>query len=166
MFILPPENIAFDTNLMPDVVDDLFFCVLSNENPDEPDYIFPPLVFMESFSAPTIKLKIGKHTINVPIDFQILIGEPSHGDLEVNAISSLNDRDFNAFVLNPLSSFKPEFQPIEIDDVLPPSRWYLPKLRTGQLLCVPLCPGPKPPCAFFVKDIPKSLEIIRANKAW
>jgi hypothetical protein len=166
MLILTTENESFDLDLMPDVVDDLHFGVLDNSTPNDPDYIFPPLVFMESFSAPTVRLKIGKYFVNIPVDYQILIGEPQHGDLEVNAVSNLNDRDFKAFALNPLSSFRPEFLPVEIDDVLPSSRWFLPKLKTGQLLCVPLHPGKKPLCVYFVKEIPKSMEIIRASKAW
>lgn len=166
MLILTTENCSFDLDLMPDVVDDLHFCVLDNSTPHDPDYIFPPLVFMESFSAPTVRLKIDKYFVNIPVDYQILIGEPQHGDLEVNAVSNLNDRDFKAFALNPLSSFRPEFLSVEIDDVLPSSRWFLPKLKTGQLLCVPLYPGHKSLCAFFVKEMPRSMEIIRASKAW
>ena len=166
MLILTTENKTFDLNFMPDVVDDLHFCVLDNSNQNEVDYHFPPLVFMESFSAPTVRLKIGSYFVNIPVDYQILIGEPQHGDLEVNAVSNLNDRDFKAFALNPLSSFRPEFLPVEIDDVLPSTRWFLPKLKTGQLLCVPLEECDKPLCVYFVKDIPKSCEVIRASKAW
>lgn len=166
MLILDNENKAINLDLIADQVD-IHFSVLENStDPNEVDYFFPPLIMMESFYAATIRLKIGKWFINMPADFQILIGEPSHGDLEVNPIISLNDRDFKAFALNPISSFRPEFLPIDIDDVLPSTRWFLPKIKSGQLLCVPLYEGYKPLCVYVVKDIPKSLEIIKAGKSW
>jgi hypothetical protein len=165
MLILTNYDRSFDLQTIPDQVD-LNYAVLDNSNSEEPDFFFPSLVYMESFSTPTIKLKIGDYLINLPVDYSILIGEPSHGDLEVIQISSLNDRYFKAFSFNPLSSFRPEFYTIEIDDVLPSSRWFMPKLKTGQLLCVPLDSGKKPKCIYIVKDIPKASEIVRAGKVW
>ena len=102
----------------------------------------------------------------MPLDWQMLIGEPDHGDLEVVPLTSINDRDFKAFSLNPLSSFKPDFMPVEILDVYTDSRWYFPKLKNGQLLCVPLARGPRPPCVYFVKDISRNCEIVRYARAW
>jgi hypothetical protein len=102
----------------------------------------------------------------MPLDWQMLIGEPDHGDLEVVPLTSINDRGFKAFTFNPLSSFRPEFSPVEIVDVFTDNRWYFPKLKNGQLLCVPLTRGVKPPCVYFVKDISRNCEIIRYSKAW
>jgi len=167
MLILTECNTSFDLDKLPEQIsDDLRFCVLDNSNPADPDYFWLPLVFMESFNSPTLSLRIGNYKIRIPVDWQVLIGEPDHGDFEVIPLTSLNDRNFKAFVLNPLTSFRPEFWEIEIADIYPETRWFLPKLKNGQLLCVPLEEGHKPLCVYFCKDIPRSSEVIKANRAW
>ena len=166
MRILTNENRSFNINDLPEEVDDLRFCVFDNSVPAESDYYFVPLVFLESFMSPALVLKIGEHEITMPVDWQVLIGEPDHGDLEVVPLTSINDRGFKVFSLNPISSFRPEFLPIEIIDVFTENRWYFPKVKNGQMLCVPLSDGEKPLCVFFVKDIARSSEIVKYNQAW
>lgn len=167
MKILTPENYAVEIDTLSEQIEqDLYFGVLNNQDPNDADYIFVPLVFMETFYSPTLKLQIGKTQIKIPVDWQILIGEPDHGDLEVIPLTSLNDRNFKAFVFNPISSYRPEFLKIEITDVYPESKWFLPKLKNGQLLCVPLESGSKPKCVYFVKDLPRSMELVKSRGAW
>ena len=76
-------NRAYDLNEIPDEVEDLRFCVLDNSDPKNPDYHFIPLIFLESFNSPALVLRIGEHTVKMPVDWQLLIGEPDLGDLEV-----------------------------------------------------------------------------------
>ena len=166
MRILTNDNSSFDINDLPEEVDDLRFCVFDNSDPAEADYYFVPLVFLESFMSPALVLKIGNQEITMPVDWQVLIGEPEHGDLEVVPLTSINDRGFKAFVFNPLSSFRPEFLPMEIVDVFTENRWFFPKMKNGQMLCVPLTDGDQPQCAYFVKDITRSSEIVRYSQAW
>lgn len=165
MLVLNNSNESVDLNLIPDEVD-MNFCVFSNESPTNADYFFPQLIMLESFYAPTLRLRIGHFYVNVPSDFQILIGEPTHGDLEVNPVTSLSGRNFNAFVLNPLTSFTASYLPIDIDDVLPTTKWFLPKMKTGDLLAVPLKTGIAPPCIYIVRDIPKSMEVVKISCAF
>jgi len=82
------------------------------------------------------------------------------------ALVGVNDRDFNAFQFNPLSSFRPSFPPIEIIDVYQEVSWYAPKLKNGQLLAVPVSEGADPDCVYFVKDVSRNCEIVDYNKAW
>ena len=166
MRILTNDNSSFDINNLPEEVDDLRFCVFDNSDPAEADYYFVPLVFLESFMSPALELRIGPHEITMPVDWQVLIGEPDHGDLEVVPLTSINDRGFKAFSFNPLSSFRPEFLPVEIVDVYTDNRWFFPKLKNGQLLCVPLSTGPAPQCVYFVKDVSRNCEIVKYSKAW
>jgi hypothetical protein len=166
MRILTNDNSSFDINDLPEEVDDLRFCVFDNSDPAEADYYFVPLVFLESFMSPALVLKIGNQEITMPVDWQVLIGEPEHGDLEVVPLTSINDRGFKAFAFNPLSSFRPEFLPMEIVDVFTENRWFFPKMKNGQMLCVPLTDGDQPQCAYFVKDITRSSEIVRYSQAW
>ena len=71
----------------------------------------------------------------------------------VRDFRGLNDRGFDAFTFNPLSSSKPDFYPIDVVDIYTEVKWYFPKIKSGQLLAVPLQNGPKPICDYFVKDI-------------
>jgi hypothetical protein len=167
MRILTLDNKSFEMNEIPEEVDDLRFCVLDNSDPKNPDYFYIPLIFLESFNSPALVLRIGEHVIKMPVDWQILIGEPDLGDLEVVPLTSINDRGFNVFAFNPLSSFRPEFYPVEIVDIYQDVKWYFPKLKSGQLLAVPLEENTdKPMCVFFVKDIGRQNEVINYSKVW
>ena len=166
MRILTNDNRSFDIVNLPEEVDDLRFCVFDNSDPAESDYYFVPLIFLESFMSPALVLKIGDQQITMPVDWQLLIGEPDHGDLEVVPLTSINDRGFKAFGFNPLSSFKPEFLPVEILDVFTENRWFFPKMKNGQMLCVPINDAEQPDCVYFVKDISRNCEIVDYNRAW
>lgn len=166
MRILTLDNTSFEMNAIPDDVGDLRFSVLDNSDPKDPDYFFIPLIFMESFNSPALVLKIGNNIIKMPVDWQVLIGEPDLGDLEVVPLTSINDRGFSVFTFNPISSYRPEFAPIEIIDIYQDVKWYFPKLKPGQMLAVPLSENDKSMCAFFVKDISRQSEVVDYNKVW
>ena len=152
---------------IPEEVDDLRFCVLDNSNPKDPDYFFIPLIFLESFNSPALVLNIGGHIVKMPVDWQILIGEPEFGDLEVVPLTGVNDRGFKAFAFNPMSSFKPEFFTIEVVDIYQDVKWYFPKLRSGQMLAVPLDENvDKPLCVYFIKDVSRQSEVVDYGKSW
>jgi hypothetical protein len=166
MRILTLDNTPFDLNQLPEEVDDMRFAILDNSNPQEPDYHYIPLIFLESFNAPALVLNIGGNIVRMPMDWQLLIGEPDLGDLEVIPLTAINDRGFKAFQFNPLSSFRPSFLDVEIVDVYQEVSWYAPKLKNGQMLCVPVNDGHKPDCVYFVKDISRNCEVVDYRKAW
>jgi hypothetical protein len=160
MRILTLDDIYYNLETLPEEIDDLRFAILDNSTPSNVDYHYIPLIFLESFNSPALVLKIADKTIKMPVDWQILIGEQEHGDLETLPLSSLNDRGFNVFQFNPLSSFAPSFLPIEIVDIYPDVTWYAPRLRNGQFLAVPIDDGPKPRCVYFVKEVSRNCEIV------
>jgi hypothetical protein len=166
MRILLLENTAYDLDNLPDEVEDMRFAILDNSDPANPDYHYIPLIFLESFTSPALVLRIGTQIVKMPMDWQILIGEPDLGDLEVLPLTSINDRGFKAFAFNPLTSFRPGFLDIEIVDVYHEVTWYAPKLKNGQMLAVPIDDGYDPDCVYFVKDISRNCEVIDYNKAW
>ena len=166
MRILTLDNTAYEMDQIPDEIDEVRFCVLDNSDPKEPDYFFIPLIFLESFNSPALVLRIGKHTVRMPVDWQLLIGEPDFGDLEVVPLTSINDRGFNVFCFNPMKSFRPEFMPVEIVDIYQDVKWYFPKLKPGQMLAVPLTEGSEPLCAYFIKDISRQSEVVDYSKVW
>ena len=166
MRILTLDNTFYNLETLPEEIDDLRFAILDNSNPQNVDYHYIPLIFLESFNAPALVLKIGNRNIKMPLDWQVLIGEKEHGDLETLPLTSLNDRGFNAFEFNPLSSFSPSFVPIEIVDIYNDVTWYAPRLRNGQFLCVPIDDGEKPRCVYFVKEISRNCEIVDYNQVF
>jgi len=165
MRILTLENKCFELDNLPEQIDDIRFSVLDNSNPEEPDFFFIPLIFLESFNAPAMVIEINGHQITMPVDWSIAVGcSESGNDLEVLPLTSINDRGFEAFLFNPLSSFKTEFGIINIVNFYTDVKWYFPKMKNGQLLNVPLTDGDDPMCAFFVKDISRQCEVIEYSK--
>lgn len=166
MQILTLDNIPFDLNNLPEEVDDsMRFAVLDNSDPKDPDFFFQPLIFLESFNSPAMVLRIGEDEITMPIDWSIAVGDSSSAcDIEILPLTSLNDRGFEAFCFNPLSSFRVEFKPIEIVNFYNDVKWYFPKMKNGQLLAVPLNTQPKTLCTYFVKEISRQNELIQLDK--
>jgi hypothetical protein len=166
MNILQLTNEKYDLSTLPEEIDDLRFAILDNSNPQNVDYYYIPLIFLESFNSPALVLRIGDRTIKMPLDWQILIGEPDFGDLETLPLTSINDRGFKAFQFNPINGFRPGFLDIEILDVYNDVTWYAPRLKNGQFLCVPIEDGPEPRCVYFVKEISKNCEVVDFNQAF
>jgi len=166
MRILTLEDRCFELDNLPEQIDeDIRFNVLDNSDPKEPDFFFIPLIFLESFSAPAMVLNIGGHEITMPVDWSVAVGcSESGNDLEVLPLTSLNDRGFEAFLFNPMSSYKAEFKPLEIVNFYTDVKWYFPKMKNGQLLTVPITKGENPLCAYFVKDISRQCEVIEYSK--
>jgi len=166
MRILTLENKCFNLDDLPDKLeDDIRFSVLDNSDTKEPDFFFMPLIFLESFSSPAMVLRIGDQEITMPVDWSVAVGcSESGNDIEILPLTSLNDRGFEAFVFNPLTSYKVDFKPLEIVNFYTDVKWYFPKMKNGQLLSTPLAEGGDPMCAFFVKDISKQCEVIEYGK--
>jgi hypothetical protein len=166
MNILTLENQSFNLNKLPDEVDDTMrFSVLDNSNPQDPDFFFNPLIFLESFNSPAAVINIKGNEITMPLDWCIAVGCSNAGsDLEVLPLTSLNERGFEAYLFNPLSSYQPAFGKIEIVNFYNDVKWFFPKMKNGQLLSVPISDGDDPLCAFFVKDISRQCEVIDFGK--
>ena len=166
MNILTLENKSFNLVTLPDEVDDTMrFSVLDNSNPQDPDFFFVPLIFLESFNSPAVVLNIRGNEVTMPLDWCMAVGCSEAGsDLEVLPLTSLNERGFEAYLFNPLTSYKADFGKIEIINFYNDVKWYFPKMKNGQLLSVPITEGSDPLCAFFVKDINRQSEIIDFGK--
>jgi len=162
MRILTLDNECFNLDKLPEEIEeDIRFSVLDNSDPKNPDFFFVPLIFLESFSAPAVVLNINGYELTMPIDWSIAVGcSESGNDIEVLPLTSINDRGFEAFLFNPLSSFKTEFKHLEIVNFYSEVKWYFPKMKNGQLLTVPISNGENPLCAYFVKDISRQCETI------
>lgn len=162
MRILTLDNIAYEMNKLPEHVnDDMRFSVLDNSNPKEPDFFFLPMIYVESFSCPAIVLEINGNELTMPLDWNIAVGDQENSaSVDVVPLTSLGERGFEAFLFNPLTSFKADFGTIKVTNFYNDVKWYFPKVKNNQLLSVPITEGVKPHCAFFVKDISRQCETI------
>ena len=164
MNILTIENEGYELDNIPEQIDDFRYCVIDYTNPAQADYIFVPLVFLESFNAPAITLNIAGNSLMMPIDWSIVIADPDMGDPEVMPLTSINDRGFTAFSMNPITGFMAEYLSVDFTGVFQDMKWYFPKLKYGHILAVPLEDKKEPRCAFFVKDANKVPEVLDINK--
>ncbi len=160
MKILTVENKPYELDEIPDTVEDIRYSVLDYSNPKNVDYYFYPLVFMESFYSPAAVLRIGKHTVNIPLDWSVVVCDPMVGEPEVMSLMSLNDRGFHAFAFNPLTGFMPSYLDLSISNIYTDVKWYAPKLKFGHILVVPLEDKENPVCALFIKEANKIPEVL------
>lgn len=165
MQILTLDNTCFDLNTLPDELeDDIRFSILDNSSPAEPDFFFLPLIFLESFNSPAMELEINGNRIVMPLDWHILVGDPMAGnDLEILPLTSINDRGFEAFVFNPLSSYTHKFITVSITNIYNDVKWYFPKTKNAQLITTPIEAKDDPLCAFFIKDINRQSETLQLH---
>ena len=162
MNILTLDNKAFSLNNLPEQIEeDIRFSVLDNSDPQNTDFFFIPLIFLESFSSPAIVMEINGKEISMPLDWHIAVGDSETGnDLEILPLTSINDRGFEAFIFNPLKSYKPDFGELKVTNFYNDVKWHVPKTKNGQLLSVPISEGKNPMCAFFIKDVSRQIETI------
>ena len=160
MKILTVENKPYELDEIPDTVEDIRYSVLDYSNPKNVDYYFYPLVFMESFYSPAAVLRIGKHTVNIPLDWSVVVCDPMVGEPEVMSLMSLNDRGFHAFAFNPLTGFMPSYLDLSISNIYTDVKWYAPKLKFGHILVVPLEDKENPVCTLFIKEANKIPEVL------
>jgi len=166
MHILTVENQCYQLDNIPAEVEDIRYCVIDYTDPQNVDYMFVPLVFLESFNSPAVVLRINGKEFQMPLDWSIVIGDKEIGDPEVIPIMHLNDRGFSAFTFNPLKQFNPSFQEIEVVNVYNEVKWYFPKLKYGHILAVPSGERPEDPICYFVKETNKVPEVLDVNQLW
>lgn len=160
MYILTPDNKSFDTSLIPAETNTLHYCVFDHSDPDDVDYQFPPMVFLEEYAKTAMELKIGEYTIQVPSNWAILLGDEDTEYLEVFPVFEFRGRDFKAFTFNPCAGFMMKFMPIEETNIYQEVKWTVPSLQPTHMLAIPLCGGDNPPCAFFAESKNKLPDFI------
>jgi len=118
MRILTLENQCYELEHLPEeLTDDIRFAVLDNSNPKEPDFFYIPLIFLESFNSPAMVMEINGKEITMPIDWNLAVGDSEgSGDIEVLPLTSLNDRGFEAFLFNPLTSYTMNWGEVKMDN--------------------------------------------------
>jgi len=166
MNILTLDNESYNIDFVPEQIDDIRYSVLDYSNRHDVDYVFQPLVFLEIFTAPAAVLNIGGNIINVPLDWNIIIGDTGVGDPEIVPVSSLTTRGFKAFCFNPLSSIIPSYKEVKLVNVFNQMKWYFPKLKYGHFLTTPIEDKEKPECVYFIKEVTKIPDVLESEDLW
>ena len=146
------------------VEDDLCYCVLDYSDQKHVDFVFPFVTMLDVYTYSAADLRIGKHRVQVPLNWSIVIADKHSGSLELLELKHINDRDFQVFCFNPIDGYMPTFPDLEMVDMFNDVSWTMPKLFNGHLLAVPLHDGESPMCALFVKDtnkLPDCLDITK-----
>ena len=161
MNILTPENYAFEMDQIHDTVQDEMYCVLDLSSVEDADYYFRHILNTVSFNSVSADLQIGDNTVQVPIGWQILLGDEDTGLLEMCTIENLlNTKEPQAFVYNPIRSMYPKFMPVKVLRVFTLStKWQIPMVPRKNLLAVPLKKGDNPPCVYFADEKEKIQDL-------
>ena len=160
MLILTPENKSLDTAHIPDFTETLHFCILDHSDVEHVDYRFPPVVFLENYPKAAFVLQIGKHQIQVPFDWSVLLGDPNSEDLELLPLKEFRGRNYSAFIFNPCSGYMPSYYNIEVFNIYQEVHWSIPTFKPEHMIAIPLTMGENPPCAFFVDVKNKLPDVI------
>lgn len=140
MKALGSDNLPFDLNQVSyDIHDKLNFCVLDCSLEENIDFYFKNFIVYQEFEYPAAELKIGKYTIEVPLNWRILTSDPTCGDLELIDVDELVNFDYNVLVLNPYKSYTPNYFPVKINNAYNTNiKWFVPKLQRKNILAIPL----------------------------
>lgn len=161
MNILTPENYAFDMDQVIDTIPDEMYCVLDLSIVEDSDFYFREMLNTISFNSISADLQIGSNIIQVPLSWQILLGDEDTGMAEMCTIENLlNMQDPCAYVYNPIRSMYPKFEKIKLLRVFTLStKWQIPMLAKKNLLAVPLRAGKNPPCVYFADENEKIQDL-------
>lgn len=165
MNILTVENKTLPLSHIPEDIENynnIFYGVIDYSDKEDIDYKFFPLsqTILEIFNYPGANVSIGDFKIVLPLDWSIVIADKFSGDLEIIELKQLNDRNFDAFVLNPIDGFMPDFFSVQITDIFTDIKWCTPKLRQCHILAIPLELGDSPKCIYCCKDKSKLPDIL------
>lgn len=162
MNILTPENIAFDVDQVTDTVPDEMYSVLDLSSLEDADYYFKYIYNTVSFNSMSADLQIGDKVLQVPLLWQILLGDDDTGMMEMCTIENLlNIKHPRAFVYNPISSMYPKYEPVKLLRVFNiTTKWQIPMIPKKNLLTIPLSNDYKPDCVFFADENEKIQDFV------
>jgi hypothetical protein len=153
MIVLTAENTTFDLNTLGVVLtQDIRFAVFDYADKQNPDYYFRSLVMTESFNSFGVELAIGKYSIQVPSEWSLVLADPETADVEIIPVDEINNRDFHAFVFNPINGYYPQYKPAIPVDIFTDVRWVTPRLSLHNFLVLPLVPGESPDCILMINE--------------
>ena len=141
MLILTVENEPLNTDQM-QIGQEYHAGVLSFKDPDDPDFFFPVVEFLEEFTAASVVLSVGQFQLVMPLHWSILCTDMEY--VHTIPLHELGGKQLPAFCLNPIDGFSPEFFRVRQGTIFPQASWTAPQLHDKDLLVVPLGDYSKP----------------------
>lgn len=162
MNILTPDNYTFDVDsIITDAMPDEMYCVLDLSEDGNSDYYFRHMNSIVTFNSMNADLEIGDKVIQVPLGWQILLGDEESGLMEMCTVENiLNMKDPCAFVYNPIRSMYARYLPVRVLRVYTlATKVQIPMLARKNLLAIPLNKGDNPLCAYFADENEKIQDL-------
>lgn len=123
----------------------------SDANPlDEPDILFPKLIYIEEYVGPALKCMVGEHSVILPLSWFTFIGEEEMGEVEVIPITGINARNFDVVISDPIKGFRHHFLPVMVVELYMEYDWVLPKLKNGQAVAMPINDDPNDTLCMYI----------------
>lgn len=146
MLTLDEYNNVRDTDK---VGEEYNYAVLRFKDPKNPDFFFEGLEYMEEFTSYTLKIMVGEYEMFVPFHWSILCSD--FENVQTIPFYEFSGRSFNAFSMNPLDSYFPNYPMVRIVEVFANTTWSCPPVQDKDMLVVPLGDFPEtgikgPPC--------------------
>lgn len=178
MKLLGPNMELIDTSQLTNDPNKNKFLILDCTDPENMDYYFPTMMMFNDYDYPAAHLKIGEYDIIIPMNWKIMTADPAAGDVELVDIEELAMFDYLVFAINPIYSFTPHYEPVEIINTYTSNiGWFVPMLKRSQFLGVPLGSKDKwpswpdgqggakqgPLCVFFTDDQRKTVEMMNIS---
>jgi len=160
MLILTAENEVLNTDTMK-VGDQVHHSILSLQDPDNIDFFFNVIEFLEEFSSASVTLQIGEHEIVMPLHWSVICTDMEY--LHSIPLYEIGGRHFDAFCLNPIDGYRPDFLKVRQGTIFPTANWTAPQMNDKDLLVVPLGETSNPCMAGAVKRGPQC-AIFSASK--
>lgn len=166
MKLLTVDKTILDLGML-DVMDEVprtQFVVLdlgSDANPlDEPDILFPKLIYIEEYIGPALKCMIGEFTTILPLSWFTFIGEEEIGEVEIIPVTSINARNFETIVSDPITGFRHHYLPIRAIELYMEYEWVLPKLKNGQAVAVPINDDEHNPLCVYLSHSKSKMPVV------
>ena len=149
-------------NTVGDHIPNEMYCALDLSSIANSDYYFHDIMSTVNFSAMAAELQIGEFQTQVPMNWQILLGDEDTGMMEMATIEDLLSLKLpHAYVFNPISSMYPRFLPVKVNNIFTINiRWQMPMMNKQNLLAIPLSFTEKPLCAFFADETDRINDLI------
>ncbi|MCS7316722.1 MAG: hypothetical protein NZZ41_00160 [Candidatus Dojkabacteria bacterium] len=160
MKILTNENKTLDLLSVYESNSEYYYGILDFSNKNNVDYFFIPLVFLENFYSPSIEILLRGTTIQLPLDWFVLIGDENVSSCEFISLKSINDRNFKFFTFNPVSGYMYNLEKIEICNIFYNKKWIFPKLKQNTALAYPIFDTDDSPCIFITPECSKQNQVV------
>lgn len=140
MQILTEPTAALELDQEPDKLRKLYMCIFDYADAKNRDFRFINIRQFLSYHFPTASLLVdGKYHYVLPLNWNILTGEPEEGECVLTTLDMLLHRQMYTPLVNPFYASKGRMVTVEITKVNPINvEHFVPKLPSKSVLMLPI----------------------------